>query len=435
MQKILFLKENEGRLYLFITLVSMLILISDMRKADASILLAVLSLLMLSRPLTIVPMLFVTSWNMTFSIFGLGAYFYYFILFIIAMIFNHQQYGKFVGINRTTLLYILFAAYIVYSAVFSFSHVTGPAIRLMFTILSVAFAGLYQCRNHTYILKSLFWIAIVASVFFGFRMLISPVPFVIESKGLTVISNYWPSIMRHMNPNSAAQIITILSIILFISAVRIKQFKVLTTLAIFLNLNTLLLLASRTSFYALCISFAFYLITASHMYKYQKFFSILLTVGCMYFLNQYIESSASRLFVTSVLEDNGSGRFIHWAQLWKDVVPTYWLQGFGYGIDNYRFLGYHFDADNLYIDLLCQLGVIGSALFYFLHFYMMKYTNFARRDNIGMEMQFFMSVCFLVLGFGESVFDRPLYWAVLLLFGSLQPNRDSNANTFCQLRK
>lgn len=435
MQKMMFLKKNESQLYLFITLVSMLILISDMHKAEANILLAFLSLPMLGHPVAIVPMLFVTSWNMTFTIFGLGAYFYYFILFLIAMTFNHRQYGKYIGLNHTILLYILFATYIVFSAVFSISHVTGPAIRLMFTILSVAFVGLYQCRNHTYILMSLFWIAIIASVFFGLRMLISPVPFVIENEFLDFMSDPRPSIMRRINPNSAAQIVTILSIILFIFAVRVKRYKLLIAFAISFNLNTLLLLASRTSFYALCISFAFYLITASNMNKSRKFILILLTAGCMYFLNQYFESSESRLLVTSVLEDDGNGRFLHWVQLWEDVVPTYWLHGIGYGRDNYFALDDPFDADNMYMDLLCQLGVVGSALFYFLHFHMMKYVNTVRKNSIGMELMFFILFCFLILGFGETVFDRPIYWSSLLLVGSLQSNKDSNANTCSQLSK
>lgn len=434
MRNIKILKNNgEDRVYLLITLVSMLILISGMRKTDASILLIFFSLPMLGRPVTLIPMLFVTSWNMTFSIFGLGAYFYYFILFLIAMAFSHRHYGRFIGANRTTLFYVLFAVYIIISAVFSISHVTEPAIRLMFTILSVAFVGLFQCKSQLYIYKSLFWIALVASIYFGIRILISPVPFVIESEVLDSISSVQPTIMRRVNPNSAAQIITILSIILFITDIRVKQYKTPIIFALLLNLNTLITLASRTSFYALGASFALYLIFASNMSKARKFHLLLLTAGVMYLLNQFIESIESRLIVTSVLEDEGSGRFITWTLLWEDVVPKYWLLGFGYGIANYRILNFPFDADNMYMDLLCQLGVIGSALFYFLHFDMMKRVNSARRDSIGMESMFFILCCFLVFGFGETVFNTPLYWASLLLVSSLQPNKNSNTKKSYQL--
>ena len=414
--------KGISRNYLLITLLSMLILISGMPSIQASTLLVLLSLPMLKRPVSLIPMLFVTSWNMSFGIFGIGAYFYYFSLFFIAMFFNHRQYGRYVGPNFTTLLCLLFGAYIVFSTFYSISRQIAPSVRQMFTIFSVAYVGLYQCRERNYVYSCLFWIAVAASFYFGLRMLMSPIAYVtIDADTGFINTSPRPTIMSGVNPNTAAQIIAVLSIILFIAVMRLRKFKDGIILALLFNLNTLIQLGSRTSFYALAICFVFYLFFATHISKGRKFFLMLLTAVGMYVLLQFIDMMENRLFYTTILEDEGSGRFVSWTRLWEEVVPKYWLRGFGFGRENYSILGYHFDADNLYLDLLCQLGVIGSTIFYVLHFRMMRRVSAARKRSVGMEMMFFMLLSYLISGLGESVFDFPLYWATLILAGTLYP--------------
>jgi hypothetical protein len=136
-------------------------------------------------------------------------------------------------------------------------------------------------------------------------------------------------------------------------------------------------------------------------------------------INYYIDYIESRLVVSSFMEDQGSGRFVTWALLWQDVIPRYWIRGFGVGFANYLALGYQFDADNMYIDLLCQVGIIGSILFYLQHFHTFRRIRAMEDDKTIIDLLVIISICFLFFGFGESVFSTTFYWGNLIILCTL----------------
>ena len=415
------IEKGELQFYLLVTILSMFLLIDDVESPVEDAALILLSLPLLRRPVTVIPLLFISSWNMTFSVFGLGIYYYYYVVFLIAMSFSHHQFGEYIGLTRTALYYLLFAVWVLMSVFYSVGHVVDAPVKLFLTIMTVFFVSLFQCRDRNYIFVSLFWIAVVASLFFAIRALFFPAEYVleIETWDNSIHSEVSNTLMTQLNPNSAAQIVVMLSIILFIFVVHMDRHKLLVLIPLLLNIYTLIFLGSRTSFYALCFSVGFYTLFISSFSDPHKVYLAFLCVLMAWGINYYIDYIESRLVVSSFMEDQGSGRFVTWALLWQDVIPRYWIRGFGVGFANYLALGYQFDADNMYIDLLCQVGIIGSILFYLQHFHTFRRIRAMEDDKTIIDLLVIISICFLFFGFGESVFSTTFYWGNLIILCTL----------------
>ena len=235
-----------------------------------------------------------------------------------------------------------------------------------------------------------------------------------------------------MNPNTAALVIVAIYTILYCEAFRTKKFR-LIALA-FLNFISLMYLGSRTSFFtAGIITVAYFIVWKTSPVK--KGFVLLLL--CFFLWGVYSASSlferSQRLVFSSFQEDQGSGRFIKWELYFHDIIPDNYVKGIGYG--NYDSYGYdESDADNLYVDLLCQTGIVGFLLF--LSFYISSLVHFCKSKAYKREFGFLIAyfLAFLLIGFGESVFDTPLFWywaslSLLPLNEQLGNNREYNTSS------
>lgn len=415
------IEDNERLFYMLITLLSTLLLIDDVKSIVEDVLLVLLSLPLLRRPVTAIPLIFVASWNPMFSVFGLGAFYYYFIIFFVSMIFSHKQYGEYIGLTRSTLYYLLFGSYIAISGYFSISHSVDPALKLAITIILAMSVGLFKCRDTNYVFSCIFLIAIEASLFFFARALFNPAYYTLDEESfLSGVRPYVSqTLMTQLNPNSAAQIIVIISTIIFVALVKMRAKTFLVSILLLMNIYTLIYLGSRTSFYTLFFVIISYLIYTSNLSITRKFYLILFSAIIGLITTYYITSVGSRLVVHSLMNDYGSGRFLMWGILLENVIKDYWLHGFGFGSANYRLLGYSFDADNLYLDLLCQLGIIGFSLFLMLHIHLYRRAKSMNAEVPAKDFLTLMVINFLIIGLGESVFDTTLYWGFIAIACSL----------------
>ena len=86
------------------------------------------------------------------------------------------------------------------------------------------------------------------------------------------------------------------------------------------------------------------------------------------------------------------------------------VKGIGVGKENYEYYGFKVDADDMYVDLLCQTGIVGFVLF--LTFYVFTLILLWKKRGGNRDLDFLIAVflAYLVEGWGESVFDTPMFW-------------------------
>ena len=242
-----------------------------------------------------------------------------------------------------------------------------------------------------------------------------PVEFVYELDANNVILEASPSFRSDMNPNTASQIVLLVFIILYCGAFRIKKYRLIGYAL--LNLGSLMYLGSRTAFFTVCIIAVVYLFVVLKM-SFIKKSLILVAVGVLFFGAFSISNRferAERLSVSSVQQDEGSGRFVTWKWLFNDAIPNNIISGIGYGRENYEYFGFDVDADNLFIDLLCQTGIVGLILF--LVFYIRTIVLLWKKRKQKREWDFLITIllAYLIEGWGESVFDTPMFWYCCLI--------------------
>lgn len=409
--------KSEQNRYILLCVMSTLLLISKTDFIIYDFILVLLSFPLLRRPVSFIPLLFVASWSQTFGVLGLGAFYYYYLLFIFSLFFSNKMDKEYVGKSSLTLAYLCFALWIILTMFKSVSHEMSYAIKLSITIVLVFVATNFRFNSSGYCNKCVLWISFTASFFFFYRSAFCPVEYVVEtarSWGTEVET--FTSIMEGVNPNSASPIVAILTIILLIECV--KRHNPIYLIPSLLNMYTMVFLGSRTSFYAMAIVLAYYFFMFTKVSRRVKIIAIIVALLVMAFAIHFINTMDTHL-ADSVVEDEGSGRFVTWALLMVNVVPKYWLWGIGVGRENYDALGYSFDADNLYIDLLCQTGIVGFALFFYLLLFTIRKARQISKISNTTDYVYIILVGFIFFGVGESIFNTLLFWGTMLYVNSI----------------
>lgn len=408
--------SEEKKKYISICIISSLLLVSKGDIMFLDFFLILLSLPLIRNTSAIIPLLFVSSWNPLYSIIGLGAFYYYFVLFFFSL-FLSQTKRYFVGETFSTRVYVLFAIWTTITIFTSVSHEIGYNLKIPIAIIMAFFVSHYNFDHSDYCYKSVLWISFLSSLYFFYKSVFSPIEFIVEKMSIGVMtSKSFLTIIDGVNPNSAAQIVSFITIILIIEC--IKKRNAIFLVPSLMNMYTLVFLGSRTAFYALLIVIALYICVFSTFPKITK---IVIMVGgllVMLFVLYMINSMDTHLS-DSVVDGDGSGRFVTWTLLALYVIPNYWFGGIGLGRENYEALGFDFDADNLYFDLFCQTGIVGFVLFFYLYFHTLWRAFISYKNDSNLDYIFTLLLSFLFLGIGESVFESLLFWGTLLFANSI----------------
>lgn len=403
--------KRQQLFYLVLNLLSAILLIGETTNGIKAVVLVVSSLIMMLRPITLLPVLFVSSWSINFvALPGLAAFFYYLVLLVVSVLIRGKSVRTFIKPPHFVIFAVLFAVWIFITGFFSISGSWYSSTKLSLYIVPLLLFSRFRLHDMEFMRKSLIVIAVFFSVYFLLLSLFFPVDFIPDKENTDFVYEASPSFRSDMNPNTGSQIVLLIFIILFCGAFRTQKYW-LSIIAL-LNFGSLMYLGSRTGFFAACIITVVYLILVLKTSFIKK--TILLVVIIALFFGVFSKNDrfdrAERLTVYSVQEDDGSGRFVTWRWLFMDAIPHNLVKGIGIGKENYEYYGFIVDADNMYIDVLCQTGIVGLALF--LTFYIRTLVLLWKKRAVNRDWDFLIAIflAYLAEGWGESVFDTPMFW-------------------------
>lgn len=397
--------------YYILNLVSAILLMSETTSIVKPFLLVACSVLMIPNPLSYIPMLFVSSWSVTFTaIPGFSAYFYYLVLFfvsiVVSLVFNEEKVISFVSTKPAARWALLFIIWIMVTSFYSISGQWNSAVKLALFIVPLVIVSRLRISHMDFCRTSIDIIAAFFSVYCLYIILFAPVQYYSDIDPLGK-----DSLRSDMNPNTASQIILALFTILYCEVFRTKKYWLLPFAA--LNMGTLIILGSRTAFFTVAIIAVVYLMLVLKTSIWKK---VLLFVGflAMFFVIFSLGSGLGRsyrLSISTIEEDQGSGRFYTWEILLNEVIPYHLVKGIGVGKANYENLPIIAkDADNLYIDLLTTTGIVGLLIFF--GYYVSNLMHLFRYRKRKRDWDFLIAIflAYLFEGIGETVYDLPMIW-------------------------
>lgn len=401
-------------LFVLIDLISAFLLMNEAAAEIKPFVLAPLSLILVLKPVSIIPMLFVSSWSISLAAFpGLAAYFYYLALFFVSIVLSlFFKKGKniisFVPKAHQARFAVWFALWVFITAFSSVSGEWYDALKLAFYILPLFIVARLYLPDLETCRTSIDIIAVFFSVYLLYVIVYAPVDYISDNK--EVLTTY-SSFRSDMNPNTGAQIVLVLFTILYCEAFRTKKYW----LFLFAGLNggTIMVLGSRTAFFTMIVIALVYLMVVLKTTILKKTVLFAVFVGLFFALYSFGSrfERFERLNISSFQEDQGSGRFYTWEVLLKEVIPYHWVKGVGFGKANFENLPiFAGDGDNLYIDLLTATGIVGLLLFF--AFYATTLINLLHFRKKKRDWDFLIAIflAYLVEGMGETVFDTTLFW-------------------------
>lgn len=363
-------------------------------------------------PPAFLPLILVSSISSSITAFsGLAAVFFYLLMFLLSMLIRGRWKLE-LRWNKSLTMMAVFTFWILVVNILS-PHVEAyTAIRHMIMVVMIIFClwgerlKFNECEDAFIIAGTIVSLCCVLKlIFFPERYTITGAYTIRETLSLS----------KDLNPNQIASVFSVLFVFFFISLLRGKRISVLPLV---MSFAILVLLKSRTSFFsALIVSGLYFLIRYRTSVRNKLLLCALLLAlfgGTMALSGRGgpVESD-KKLSVTSIIEDGGSGRFLTWAEAFTLIIPSNPITGIGFGSESFKNMGYDFDADNMYVDLLSETGIVGFVLFF--AFFIMLAVRVARKRTAAGTMVLYLLLLQLFLGIGETVFDSQLFWCVVLL--------------------
>lgn len=394
---------------LIIAICCMLLLL-DPHPIWGTIILIIFSLYLSKNPVYLVPLIFVASVSSSIVVIPqlAGIFFYlYLFLFVCILKYNGHNTSK----NNILILIVIYALWLLFSAYNSITEETALVYRILVAVIPIVICGRYKLDQDK-LGYSMLVMATASSIYIIIKLLYNPILFLPGEGALDTYSSSSAiqlTIARDINPNTLAQFLLIAYLIIYTYALEYKVKKLF--LLCLLPIIPIVIIGSRTIFLSLIIiSAILFLLSTSISTKMKVFAGLTLFVigGTMM---EYVVSANNRLGFNTIIENKGSGRFTTWESLFDNVIPNHFFAGIGYGRANFAALGYKVDADNLYVDILTQLGIIGFIIFFSIFLLQLKSLRKTKTINSKLAQSFILFIVFA--GLGESIFDTFLCWIIL----------------------
>lgn len=294
-------------------------------------------------------------------------------------------------------------------------------LKLCFTIVLFALCAFLDKSSWKPLIEELDILALFFSPVVLLKLLLDPCKFIIEGTSGVKILN---TISESLNPNQFALAIAVLFVLEFTMLLKKRDLFHAFSLACLFSI--LLILKSRTSFFsALLVSGIYAMHECGMSKKVKSIICFLVSIVAVLIIVRAVGSAGDKVDTTdagksmslsSIIQSNGSGRFLTWTFALTEIVPKHFATGIGIGIANYESYGYERDADNLYVDLVTETGVAGILLFFL--FYLSLISELKKRIlPSGSETAFFVYILYLMLlcGIGETLFDSSFLWMIVYL--------------------
>lgn len=404
------MRNNSNNISYFdaflIAISSVLLLIESNSSIIATIIIGA-SLRLALNPVTLIPLIFVSSVSSSITaIPGLAGIFYYLYLFLAACCCKN----KFIlPKSKAVYFLIIYAIWIVISSLQSVTGETSQAYRILVAIFAIILGSMFKL-DHKQVINYLLIMAIACSIYIIYKISYEPILFLpgegaVESYSAN--SNIQLTIAKNINPNTLAQFLLIIYLIIFNYALELK--KQISFICI-LPILPILIIGSRTIFISLIAISMIQFILTSKVSKKTKLLTIFLGSIFSSFLMNIAISTNERLAIETIAENKGSGRFDTWNELFNHVIPNNLFCGVGYGANNLSKLGYYLDGDNLYVDILTQLGIIGFILFF--TFVLILFINLKKGNSTANKIAISFILFIFWGGMGETIFDTFIFWAI-----------------------
>lgn len=391
-------------------------------------LLAVLSAPLIFNPAAIIPLLYLSSWHNGFLIIpGLTHFFYLFLLIVSLYVTRRKhQYAILWGFPVFIYIAIPLLFWFLWTGFRAVSGDAFPSVRIAASLSLMIIASVLKIENMEFSRKCVVWIALGSTVLFTAIALLHP--FYVEHEGSTLRvgpkkATLHLSVMPGVNPNIAARVMALNFVILYAEAFRQK--KIWMGAVSMVNLIPVMLCGSRTTMLAMAVVIMLLPVLSRGL----NWKNILLggavfgILALLYTLGGDLNDQ-KEMTVDSVVEDGGHGRLITMEGLFTTVIPQHLLAGIGTGRDNFTEMGFGYDADNMYVDVLAQIGLVGFLLFFAWYFAFMRHYLPRRYTYSDKCLARGFLYIFLVMGIGISLVDTyGLYFCFtyLILLRNAEP--------------
>lgn len=427
----------DNRLALSILLLCSMFVVAYTKNNILGILFFVSCLAFITKPIYLLPALYISSQMGDYYVALRGVSISRIISFIIiaAVFFSIMLRKKKIETKYlVSLLIMAMYSYIsVKTSLIGYSIVLNPLLINM--ILFFIFANFKMIKNDEIIAELLFYSAIIAVFYYVFIVGTSTM-----FAGRLVIGA--------VNSNKYGMALAQLFAVLIASFIYFenKSKRIISIIFASLAMYYILLTGSRSAFLGaflgLIVTILLLALKANKL-SFSSFIGIL-TMSLIGYFAVFFTKSGDEVFkrfsAQSVIESGGTGREDIWRALFNNVIPNHLLFGVGLGGENVQkaVTGYVLEpapAHNIVIDMLAQVGIIGSVIYFsFIILLIMRMIE-VLKDKREMIFPIIMIFTALFNGIGETVFIEKIFWFAMFI-GAMLINHKTNLNTqFSQFKK
>lgn len=304
-------------------------------------------------------------------------------------------------------LLFFFVCYIYMSCSTSLTHSFDKMLMYLLSVLFIFAAN--NCRNFDFHLfnRMLYIIVMIVLSYVFIKLTISPI---ITETGRRAM-------IFEQNTNVLARNISYFFVAcLFLLHMYRKKW---IYLFVALSIGSILITGSRTSFFAVIfVAYvcSIYFSKAKKVLIKNSLGYVILAVT-LFAIAQ--STGYNRVIQVSSDEISSDVRFVSAAELYKYAISKNPWTGIGLGNENsHEILGYVLDSDNMYVDILTQLGIIGLSIIMFLVLYTLYNIVKLKNDSEDYKNIYFPFALILVnmsMSMTESIFDESLFYTSIAL--------------------